>query len=144
MPYAYLMAGIALHCPVLIQHGEEAPEGECYAHIHRFENSQWVGKYLAEVQRLVERQDSYSLFRYFFLIPGTTYGEEFRNVGDEHTMLGEGSFKWLVRIRPSHLEYWCRDDCYLEPYLPAASPGNLVITNYMLATLILGSGIREV
>ena len=41
---------------------EEAPEGEHYVHLHRFENSQWEGKYLAGVQRLVERQDSYSLF----------------------------------------------------------------------------------
>ena len=69
------------------------------------------------VQRLVERQDSYNLFQCFSLIPGTTYSEEFRDVGDERTLLGEGTFKWLVSIRPSHLVYRCGKDCYLEPYL---------------------------
>jgi len=40
LPYAYLMAWFALHCPVLIQLGEESPEGECYVHLRHFENSQ--------------------------------------------------------------------------------------------------------
>ena len=34
-------------------------------------------------------------------------------------MLGEGTFKWLVSVKPSHLVYRCGDDCYLEPYLPS-------------------------
>jgi len=141
MSYEYLMAWFTLYCPVLIQPGEEVPESEYCAHLRRFENSQWVGKYLAGVRRLVESQDSYSLFRCFFLILGT---EEFRNVGDERTLLEEGTFKWLVNIRPSPLVYQYRDDCYLEPICPAASPGNLVMTNCMLITPTLGSGIWEV
>jgi len=119
MPYAYLMVWLTLHCPVLIQPGEEPPEGEFYAHLPRFESSQWVGKYLAGVRRLVKRQDSYNLFWCFPLIPGTMYGEEFHDIGDKCTMLGEGTFKWLVSIRLSHLVYYCEDDCYLEPYLPS-------------------------
>ena len=42
-----------------------------------------------------------------------TYGE-FRDVGNERTTLGEGTFRWLVSIRPSHLVYRCGDDYYLD------------------------------
>ena len=87
------MAWFALHCPVLIQPGEEPPEGDYHAHIHYFENPQWIGTYLARVRRLVECQDSYSLFRCFSHIPDTTNGEEFRNVGDERTTLGDGTYR---------------------------------------------------
>jgi len=45
--YAYLMAWFAFHCPVLMQPREEPPKGERHAHLHRFKNSQWKGKYLA-------------------------------------------------------------------------------------------------
>jgi len=83
-----------------------------------FKNSQWIGIYLAGVRRMVKRQDSYNLFRYFPHIPDTTYGKEFRDVGDERTMLENDTFRWLVNIRFSHLVYRCGDDCYLEPYLP--------------------------
>ena len=69
------------------------------------------------VQRLVERQDSYNLFCCFPHIPDTTYGEKFRDVRDERTMLGDGTFWWLDSIRPSLLVYRCGDDCYLESYL---------------------------
>ena len=40
IPYAYLMVWFTLHCPILIQLGEEPPEGECHAHLRCFENSQ--------------------------------------------------------------------------------------------------------
>ena len=52
MSYAYLMAWFVLHCPVLIQPREEAPEGIHFALLHCLKNSQWEGKYLAGVQRL--------------------------------------------------------------------------------------------
>ena len=55
MPYTYLLAWFTLHYPVLIQLGEEAPEGECYTHLCHFENSQWEDKYYAGVWRPVER-----------------------------------------------------------------------------------------
>ena len=80
MSYANLMAWFALHCPVLIQPEEEPPEGVCFAHLRCFENSQWEGKYVTGVQRLVEHQDSCSLFRCFPHIPGTLYGKEFRDI----------------------------------------------------------------
>ena len=32
-------------------------------------------------------------------------------------LLGDGTFRWLVGIKPSHLVYQCGDDCYLKPYL---------------------------
>jgi len=67
-------------------------------------------EYLAEVQRLVDRQDLYSLFRYFPHIPETTYVDEF-HVGDKRTILGGGTFRWLVSIKPFYLVYRCRDDC---------------------------------
>ena len=62
LPYAYLMAWFTLYCLVLIQPGEEPLEGICDAHLCRFENSHWEGTYLAGIQRLVDRQDSYNLF----------------------------------------------------------------------------------
>ena len=52
----------------------------------------------------------------FFPHPDITYGKEFREVGDERTILGECTFMWLVSIKPSYLVYRCGDD--LEPYLP--------------------------
>ena len=38
---------------------------------------------------------------------------------DERSSFGQGVFKWLVSIRPSHLVYRCSDICYLEPYIPS-------------------------
>ena len=37
LPYTYLMAWFALHCPSIIQAGEEPPEGIRMALLHRFE-----------------------------------------------------------------------------------------------------------
>ena len=102
--YEYLMAWFAHHCPVLIQPGEEAPESVRLAHLCLIENSHWEGKYLVGVRRMVDCQDSYSLFRCFPHIPDTGYDEKFQDLGDDHSSLGEGTFKWLVSIRPSH---WC-------------------------------------
>jgi len=110
LPYAYLMVWFTLHYPVLIQPGEEPPEGERHAHLCRFENSQWVGQYLAGVRMMVSYKDSYSLFRCFLYILGTEYDGEFQENEDNHTSLRLGTFRWLVSIRPSHF--------YLEPYLP--------------------------
>jgi len=89
--------------PILDSTREEPPEGEYYAHLHCFENSQWVGRYLARVQRLVKRQDS--IVSSTILPTSQTHGEKFRDVGDERTMLGEGTLKWLISIKPSHLVY---------------------------------------
>ena len=82
LPYAYLLAWFTLHCPVLIQPGKEHPEGECYAHLHRFQNSQWVGQYLTGVRRMVSFKESYSLFHCFPNVSGTGYGDEFHDTGD--------------------------------------------------------------
>jgi len=41
LPYTYLMAWFALHCPVIIQAGEKPPEGVRVAHLRRFEGSSW-------------------------------------------------------------------------------------------------------
>jgi len=43
MPYTYLMAWFALHCPAIIQHGEEALEGVRFAHLHHFEGHNSCG-----------------------------------------------------------------------------------------------------
>jgi len=109
----------ALHCPVLIQPREELLEDKCYAHFRRFENSQWVGQYLAEVQRMISFKKSYSLFRCFPHIPGTGYNDEFHDTRDNQTSLRLGTFKWLVDIRSSYLVYQSSDNYYLEPYLPS-------------------------
>jgi len=54
---------------------------------------------------MVDRQDSYSFFRCFLYISGIVYGEEFWDLEDDHSSVGEGAFKWLVSIRPSYLVY---------------------------------------
>ena len=77
-------------------------------------------------------------------IPDTTYGQEFHDVGDERTTLGDGTFQWLVSIRASHLVFRCRDDCYLKPYLPCRSARQFGTTNYMLVTPTLSSGVLKV
>ena len=75
--------------------------------------------YIARVRKLVHRYDKYSLYRCFPSIPGARYGEEFYNVGNVRSSLGQGIFKWLVSIRLSHLVYRYGDICYLEPYVPS-------------------------
>jgi len=113
------MVWFALHCPVIIQSGEEPPEGVRFAHLHRFEGSQWLRTYIAEVRKLVHRYDAYSLYRCFPSILRAGYGEEFYDVGDGRSSLRQSIFKWLVSIRPSHLVYRCGDIYYLEPYVPS-------------------------
>jgi len=103
-----------------------------------------MGTYLAGVRRLVERQDSYSLFRYFPHIPDTTYGEEFHNIGEEHTILGDCTFRWLVSIKPSHLVYQCGDNCYLEPYLPRHFARKFGYDQLYVGNPNPLSGVREV
>ena len=104
--------------PLLDSAGRRTTRRKISCPSSRFKNLQRIGTYLARVRRMVERQDTYNLFCCFSHIPNTTYGEEFRDAGDEHTTLGDGTFRWLVTIGPSNLVYKCRDDCYLEPYLP--------------------------
>ena len=118
MPYTYLMAWFALHCPAIIQPEEEPPKGVHFAHLRRFEGSQWLRVYITETQKLVHHYGAYSLYRCFPSIPGAGYGEEFFDLGDGRSSLGQGVFNWLVNIRPSHLVYMCGDICYLEPYIP--------------------------
>ena len=45
-PYTYLMMWFALYCTVIIQPKEEL-EGVCFAHLSRFEGSQWLRIYVA-------------------------------------------------------------------------------------------------
>jgi len=117
MPYIYLMAWFVLHCFAIIQPGEEPPEGVHFAHLCRFEGSQWLRTYIAGMRKLIRRYDAYSLYRCFPSIPGAGYGEEFFNIGDGRFSLGQGVFKWMVSIRLSHLVYQCGDIYYLEPYI---------------------------
>ena len=119
LPYTYLMAWFALHCPAIIQAGEEPPEGVRMALLHRFEESSWLRTYVAADCKLLCRYDVYSLFRCFPYIRDAGYGEEFKDVGDGKTSLSQGIFEWLFSIQPSHLVYRSGDTCYLEPYIPS-------------------------
>ena len=119
IPYTYLMVWFALHCPAIIHPGEEPPEGERFAHLRRFEKSQWLRSYIVGVRKLVHRYNPYSIYRCFPSVPDAGYGEEFYNVGDGRSSLALGVFKWLISIRPSHLVYRCGDICYLESYVPS-------------------------
>jgi len=49
------------------------------------------------MQKLVRRYDMYSLYRCFPSIPGAGYGEDFQDVGDEKSLLGQGVLSgWSV------------------------------------------------
>jgi len=119
LPYTYLMAWFALHCPSLIGAGEDPPQGVRMALLRRFEGCSWLKTYVAEARKLVRRYDVYSLFRCFSRIRGADYDEEFKDAGEEQSSLSRGVFEWLVSIRPSHLLYRSGDTCYLEPYVPS-------------------------
>ena len=90
LSYTYLITLFALHCPSIIQPGEKPPEGIRFAHLRRFENSQWERKYVSRVRRLIHHYDVYSLIWCFPHISGAGYGEEFHDVIDGHSSLGQG------------------------------------------------------
>jgi len=117
MPYIYLMTWFALHYPVIIQPGEEPPEGVRIAHLRRFEGSLWERIYVAGVRKLLCRHDAYNFYRCFPYIQDAGYSEEFKDVRDGITPLSRGVFEWIVSIRPSYLVYRSGDICYLEPYV---------------------------
>jgi len=121
MLYPYLMAWFALHCPTIIQPGEEPPEDVRITHLCWFEGSSWKRIYVAGVLKLLCHHDAYSLYRCYPYIRDTSYSEEFKDVRDGITSLSRGVFEWLVSIRPSHLVYQSGDICYLEPYVPNVS-----------------------
>ena len=79
LPYTYLMAWFALHCPSLIEAGEDLPEGVRMALLRRFEGCSWQKTYVAEARKLVRRYDVYSLFRCFPHIRDAGYDEEFKD-----------------------------------------------------------------
>ena len=90
MPYTYLMAWFALHCPTIIQPGEEPLEGVRIAHLCRFEGSSCERSYVVGVRKLLYRHNAYSLFRCFPYIRDASYGEEFKDARDGITSLGRG------------------------------------------------------
>ena len=113
------MAWFALHCPSIIQTGEEPPECVRMALLHRFEGCSWSQTYVAGVRKLLCHHDVYSPFRCFTYIRDTGYCEEFKDVGGRQTLLSRGVFEWPVSIWSSHLLYRSGDTCYLEPYVPS-------------------------
>ena len=76
------MAWFALHCPAIIQAGEEPSEGVRMALLRRFEGCSWSRIYVAAVRKLLCQHDVYSLFWCFSYIHDAGYGEEFTDVGD--------------------------------------------------------------
>ena len=123
------MAWFALHCPSIIQAGEEPPERVRMALLRWFEGCSWSRTYVAAVRKLLCRHDVYSLFRCFSYIRNAGYGEEFMDVGDGQTSLSRRVFEWLVSIRPSHLVYRSGDTCNLEPYVPSQFALSSSMTN---------------
>ena len=121
-----------LHCPSIIQPREKPSEGVRFAHLRRFEGSQWLRTYIVGVQKLVRCYDTYSLYKCFLSIPDAGYGEEFFDVGDGRSSLGQGVFKWLVTSR--HL-IWCINEAIFVTWSrtsPAILLVSLGLTNSML------------
>ena len=87
------MAWFAMHCPTIIQLGEESSETVRFAHLHRFEKSQWERTYITGIRKLIRRYDAYSFFRCFPSILGTGYSEKFHDVRNGRSSLGQGIFK---------------------------------------------------
>ena len=62
LPYAYLMAWFAMHCPALIK-PSIAPENEDNAaSIQNYERSQWNATYVVAARKLVRYKDNYTFF----------------------------------------------------------------------------------
>jgi len=119
LPYTYLMAWFALHCPALIGAGADPPQGVRTALLRRFEGCSWQKIYVAEARKLVRRYDAYSLFRCFPRMRDAGFNEEFHDAESGDSPMSRGVFEWLVSIRPSHLLFRSGDTCYLEPYVPS-------------------------
>jgi len=116
LPYTYLMDWFVMQCLTLIRHIDEPTEGRSHFLLH-LESSKWVMNYIAGIRKIIARYGNYNLYRCFPNIPGTAYGEEFMDVGTGHTFLGQGPFRWLISIQPSHLLCCLGDTCLLEPYV---------------------------
>jgi len=54
----------------------------------------------------------------FPYIPCTGYDKKFRDEGNDQSLLGQGTFNWLVNIRLSHSLYRCENVIFLESYVP--------------------------
>jgi len=119
LPYTYLMAWFALHCPTLIGAGVDPPQDVHTALLRRFEGCSWQKIYVAEARKLVRRYDAYSLFRCFPRMRDAGYNGEFHDAESGDSPMSQGVFEWLVSIRPSHLLFRSGDTCYLEPYIPS-------------------------
>ena len=78
LPYTYLMAWFALHCPAIIQPGEEPPDDVRMVHLRRFDGSLWSRICVAIICKLLCHHDVYSLFWCFPYIREAGYGEESR------------------------------------------------------------------
>jgi len=96
LPYTYLMSWFTLHCPTIIQAGEEPPEGVRVAHLRRFEGSSWSRIYVAAVRKLLCWYDVDSLFWRFPYICDAGYGDKFKDVRDSKTSSSRGVFEWLI------------------------------------------------
>jgi len=118
LPYTYLMAWFVMHCPALIKHIDESTLEGGSAFLSRLANSRWSLHYIAGIRKIIAYYDNYSLYRCFPNISGTSYDEEFQDIGTSRTTLGHGPFRWLVSIRPSNLLCRLGDTCLLEPYVP--------------------------
>ena len=65
LPYTYLMAWFALHCPSIIQASEEPPEGVRMALLRRFEGCSWSRTYVAAVRNCCAVMTSTAFFGTF-------------------------------------------------------------------------------
>ena len=115
LPYSYLMAWYIMYCPYLVKHIGDLTEAGGSAFLSRLANSRWSLQYIAGIRKIIAYHDNYSLYRCFPNIPSTSYGEDFKDIGTGRTSLGQGYFRWLIYIRPSHLLCRLGDTCLLEP-----------------------------
>lgn len=102
LPYTYLIAWFAMHCPVLLKPGVASEDEDDTASLCNYERSKWTATHVAGARKLVRYRDNYTIFRCFPDMDDADYDQEFQDINDLRFPLTSGVMRWLMCIRPSH------------------------------------------
>ena len=134
LPYTYLMAWFAMHCPSLIKLREEPPEDARIA-LPWFEESKWILNYVARIRKIIHFHNNYSLFWCFL-----TSRSPYMTRSSEMTELASLYWGMVLPNEASDHPIYCTTVGILSFWslmCPVGSPDSLVTTNYTLATRTL-------
>jgi len=74
LPYTFLASWYVMHCLALMSAVQELT-WDFVPFIQKLERPKWQGGYMDAIQRIVQSNMNYDLFRCFLNLPGVTYGE---------------------------------------------------------------------